>query len=89
LFDTGKEYFAYCMITTDVFIGEEGVSLITEDAMANVTKYLNQNKTQKDAINGKKKVLVVDDSEFMLKMMQKLFSEAYEVKLIRNVLKEW
>ncbi len=77
------------MITTDVFIGEEGVSLITEDAMANVTKYLNQNKTQKDAINGKKKVLVVDDSEFMLKMMQKLFSEAYEVKLIRNVLKEW
>lgn len=79
LFDTGKGYFAYCMTTTDVFIGEEGVSLITEDAMANVTKYLNQNKTQKDTVNVKKKVLVVDDSEFMLKMMQKLFSEDYEV----------
>ena len=79
LFDTGKGYFAYCMATIDTFTGEGGASLITENAMTKVEKYLSQNRVEKAAINEKKKLLVVDDSEFMLQMMQVLFNKDYEV----------
>lgn len=79
LFDTGKGYFAYCMTTTDTFTSEDGASIITENAMAKVEKYLKQNRAEKAAVSTKKKLLVVDDSEFMLKMMQQLFSNDYEV----------
>lgn len=79
LFDTGKGYFAYCMTTTDTFTTEEGASIITENAVAKVGKYLERNKAEKAALHAKKKLLVVDDSEFMLQMMQKLFGNEYEV----------
>lgn len=79
LFDTGKGYFAYCMTTTDTYISEDGVSIITDNAMAKVEKYLKQNRAEKEAVNAKKKLLVVDDSEFMLQMMKKLFGSEYEV----------
>lgn len=80
LFDTGKGYFAYCMTTVDMLTnGEIGSSLITENAMAEVEKYLNENKARKNAASQKKKILVVDDSDFILKMMQELLSNTYEV----------
>ncbi len=79
LFDTGKGYFAYCMTTVDTPLNEDGVSIITENAMVEVKKYLNQNKEKKTIISRKKKVLVVDDSDFMLKTMQQLLSNDYEV----------
>lgn len=79
LFDTGKGYFAYCMNTTDTFTGESGVSIITENAMTKVKNYLKQNQAERDVKRTKKKLLVVDDSEFMLQMMQQLFGEEYEV----------
>lgn len=79
LFDTGKGYFAYCMTTTDVLQSEGGVSIITENAMIEVEKYLNHNKVEKKANSQKKKLLVVDDSSFILKMMQELFGHDYEV----------
>lgn len=80
LFDTGKGYFAYCMNTVDMLPnGEIGSSIITENAMAEVEKYLNENKARKNAADQKKKVLVVDDSDFILTMMQELLSTNYEV----------
>lgn len=79
LFDTGKGYFAYCMTTTDSAESEDGVSIFTENAISNVEKYLNQNKAEKEEKRAKKKLLVVDDSEFMLQMLQQLFSRDYEV----------
>ncbi len=79
LFDTGKGYFAYCMTTSDTFTDEDGISIITENAMANIEKYLNQNKAEKAASEAKRKLLVVDDSEFMLQMMQQLFGSDYDV----------
>lgn len=79
LFDTGKGYFAYCMTTTETFAGEEGVSIITENAMAKIEQYLSQNMAEKATANAKKKLLVVDDSDFMLVMMQQLFCGDYEV----------
>lgn len=79
LFDTGKGYFAFCVTATDMLQSEGGVSIITENAMAEVGKYLNHNKIEKEEISHKKKVLVVDDSEFMLKAMLDLLSNDYEV----------
>lgn len=79
LFDTGKGYFAYCMTTTDVYTNENGTTILTENAIAKVEKYLNQNKAAQAIAKSKKKILVVDDSEFILEMMQKLFSNDYEV----------
>lgn len=79
LFDTQKGYFAYCMITADMIPSEDGVSIITENAMSAVEQYLNQNKAEKIAVSHKKKVLIVDDSVFILKTMQKVLSDGYEV----------
>lgn len=79
LFDTGKGYFAYCMTTTDTFINENGAIILTESAMAKVEKYLNQNRAERSMAKSKKKILIVDDSEFMLQMMEQLFSSEYEV----------
>ena len=79
LFDTGKGYFAYCMMTSDTFEGESGASIIIENAMNKVEKYLSQNKAERAAASEKKKVLLVDDSEFMLKLLQQLLEKDYEV----------
>lgn len=79
LFNTGKGYFAYCMIAPDMLQSEGGVSIITENAMTEVEKYLNKNKEEKSAESQKKKVLVVDDSDFMLKTMQDLLGVDYDV----------
>ncbi len=84
LFDTGKGYFAYCVTATDMLQSEGGVSIITENAMAEVSKYLDQNAVEKKEISHKKKVLVVDDSDFMLKTMQDLLENDYEVILAKS-----
>ncbi|NBI86609.1 response regulator [Lachnospiraceae bacterium] len=79
LFDTGKGYFAYCMATGDMLTSENGASIITENAMAKLESYLNQNKAEKLAVSNKKKVLVVDDSDFMLVAMRQILGSDYEV----------
>lgn len=79
LFGTGKGYFAYCSTAADVLPSEDGISILTENAMAEVEKYLYQNKEEKVSSCGKKKLLVVDDSDFALKMMQNLLGADYEV----------
>lgn len=84
LFDTGKGYFAYCVTATDMLQSEGGVSIITENAMAEVEKYLSQNEVEKKVISRQKKVLVVDDSDFMLKTMQELLGKDYEVILAKS-----
>ena len=52
--------------------------------MAEVEKYLNQNEVEKKAINLKKKVMVVDDSDFMLKTLQDLLGSDYEVIVAKS-----
>lgn len=79
LFDTGKGYFSYCMTTSDMISNEDGISIITENAMAAVESYLKQNEAESIATSQKKSVLVVDDSDFMLAMMKKLLENDYEV----------
>lgn len=81
LFDTGEGYFAYCMATLDTLPdSESGNSIMTENAMARVEKYLAQNEAEKIAAESKKKILVVDDSNFMLTLMQDLLKNDYEVQ---------
>lgn len=79
LFDTGKGYFAYCMTTSDTITGQSEASFIIDNAMDKVEKYLNQNREERDGAGGKKKLLLVDDSEFMLTMLQQLLGEDYEL----------
>lgn len=79
LFDTGKGYFAYCMTTVDMVSVEDGVSIITENAMSAVEQYLMQNEAEKAAKSNKKKVLIVDDSVFILKTIQEVLDPDYEV----------
>ena len=81
LFDTGKGYFAYCMTTSDTFVGESGASIIMENAMDKVEKYLSQNKAERSTASKKKKLLLVDDSEFMLTMLHQLLDKDYEVMM--------
>ncbi len=84
LFDTGKGYFAYCVTATDILQNEGGISIITTNAMSEIEKYLNQNQLEKTAIIQKKKILLVDDSNFMLKTLQNLFNHDYEVTTAKS-----
>ena len=47
--------------------------------MAEVGKYLNQNRSENAVGSTRKKILVVDDSAFVLKMMKQLLGNDYEV----------
>lgn len=91
LFDTGSGYFAYCMTTSETPRYMDGVSAVTEDAVAEIKNRLHlsslpaedelhsQPGTPKAADGRKKKILVVDDSGLMRKIMQDLLSREYEV----------
>lgn len=79
LFDTGKGYFAYCMTTGDLLINEDGISVLTENAIIELEKHFKQNQTGKITVSGKKKILVVDDSDFMLIAMRQILGGDYEV----------
>ena len=46
--------------------------------MTKVEQYLTQNNAEKIAISQKKKILIVDDSDFMLKTMMLLLGKDYE-----------
>lgn len=86
LFDTGKGYFAYCMAATDACSDEGGVSIIMDSTMESIEKYLDQNKAERNAVIEKKKLLMIDDSKFMLQMLQQMFSVDYEVVTSASVL---
>ncbi len=79
LFDTGAGYFACCVTASDAIHREGGAAIITENAMAEVEKYLSQARKEKATVSRKKKILLVDDSELMLRAMQSLLDNDYEI----------
>lgn len=94
LFDTGEGYFAYCVATTNTLQNEDGVSILTGRAMAEIEKHMprtcdwqengkRRQMAQKEAEN-KKKLLVVDDSDFVCMAMQKLLGDDYEVATAKS-----
>jgi len=84
LFDTGKGYFAYCAAASGPIRSENGVWTITENAMAEIDKCFRKNPKTKPAAGKKKRLLVVDDSDFMLKAMISLLENDYEVTTAKS-----
>lgn len=85
LFDTGKGYFAFCALAPHLIQDGKGAALGSAasiqagNAMSEVEKYLNKSHEHQKQVSGKKKLLVVDDSEFMRLAMQELLGEDYEI----------
>lgn len=74
LFDTGVGYLGYCVVAPHLFQKEEGTHISEETAVDQIQQYLEQNHVPK-----KRKLLVVDDSDFVLHAMEKLLGEEYDV----------
>lgn len=72
LFDSGEGYFAFCMASPDSARGKMVAVFDKENALHAVNEYINMDKT-------KKKILVVDDSDFMRSRIHQLLAEHYEV----------
>lgn len=73
LFNTGEGYFAYCAFAPHLVSGSLGTVIRVENAMTKIEEYL-----QKDTIQ-KKKILLVDDSNFARQAMEKLLGKDYEI----------
>ncbi len=74
LFDTKEGYFAYCVVAPHLLDYEGRVPIIAENAMAEVKKYLRQ----RGGI-AKKKILVVDDADFVRKALCELLGDTYDI----------
>lgn len=74
LFDTGEGYFSYCTSARRPPKKGPAASLRTDNAMAEVGKYLLEREARP-----KRKVLVVDDSVTVRQGIQKLLDKDYDV----------
>lgn len=77
LFDTGKGYFAFSAAADDPVRGKIAAAINPQNAMNVIRDYLVAEKAEQE--ERKHKILVVDDSEFMITRMTKLLSEDYDV----------
>ncbi len=81
LFDTGRGYFACCMVASGAGLRRDGISAaadVTESAMAELESHLRLDDPLTDGA-GRKKILVVDDSDFMRKALLDLLGQDYQV----------
>lgn len=84
LFDTGIGYFAFCAASSDSMRGKIGEPVDHKNAMKTIKNYLDKSKNkdtpkEKDKAVEKKKILVVDDSDFMRRKIIRMLGEDYEV----------
>lgn len=75
LFDTGVGYFGFCVVAPHLFQTGSGIALNADNAMDQIHQYLEKNHVSKK----RKKILVVDDSDFVLHAMEELLNKDYEV----------
>lgn len=73
LFDTGNGYFAFCANSSESIRGKIVPNIDPNNAMLAINEFLKREKPVR------KKILVVDDSDFMRARIVKLLSESYEV----------
>lgn len=71
LFDTGSGYFTFSAITAETEKGKIVSPINARNAMGQIKKYLDSEK--------KKKILVVDDSDFLRSNMVRLLGNDYEM----------
>lgn len=76
LFGTGEGYFAFCVSTVDALNGS-AMEINDQNAMATIQKFLVKDKAEK--AKRKKKILVVDDSEFMRSRIMQLLKADYDM----------
>lgn len=79
LYNTGEGYFAFCAMVPQKMSEADARSLVAENAMLEVKKYLKQNEKEKES--RKKKILVVDDSKVVCKTMEELLGKDYQVSV--------
>lgn len=79
LIDTSEGYLAYCAIAPHMNKGAVDRGIDVENAISKIKSYIQGSKAPK-----KKKILLVDDSGVMLKTMQQLFEETYEVAMANS-----
>ena len=84
LFDTGKGYFAYCIIAPHLKESGIGTSIQAENALTEIEKYLKKNEMKQKEVSSRKKILVVDDSQVILQAMNELLSETYEITSVSS-----
>lgn len=77
LFDTGAGYFAFCALSVDSVYGKNTTFIDSQNAVDMVNQYLVKEK--KEWEEQKKRILVVDDSDFMRKRMIQLLEKDYTV----------
>mgnify|MGYP001032293306 CR=1 FL=1 len=78
LFATGgKGYFAFCASSSDSIQGKITTEINHQNAMAAIQEFLVRDKEEK--AERKKKILVVDDSEFMRSMIMRLLEADYDM----------
>ena len=77
LFDTKAGYFAFCAITADSLRGKMTSAINDQNAIDMVNQYLVKEK--KEWEEQKKRILVVDDSDFMRKRMAQLLENDYAI----------
>lgn len=70
LFDTGEGYFAFCVNSSDSVSGKISPSMNEENAMSEIKKYLRKSR---------RKILIVDDSDFMRQNIVSLLKEDYKM----------
>ena len=73
LFDTGEGYFAFCASTRDSIRGKILPSINEENAIDAIKDYLSREEIPK------RKILLVDDSDFMRARIVKLLKGDYEI----------
>lgn len=77
LFDAGAGYFAFCVMNADSVQGKSVSAINPDNAMDMVNQYIVMENREWEG--QKKKILVVDDSEFMLQNMTRLLEKDYNV----------
>lgn len=84
LLNTGAGYFAYCALAPHLLQNGIATPIGADNAMTEVEKYLMKREEQTEQEEGKRKVLIVDDSLTIREGIKNLLGEDYEVAVAES-----